>query len=101
MTKAKLNVEPLYDRVVIKRLDAEEKSKGGLYIPEANKEKPQRGEVYAIGIGRMMEDASIKPLIVKIGDLVLFGKYAGAEIELDGEKYIIMREDDILGIVRG
>ncbi len=94
-----MKIRPLHDRVVIKRLAEEEKSKGGIIIPDSAKEKPAEGEVIAVGKGKKNEDGSVAPLDVKKGDKILFSKYAGTEIKIDGEDYIIMREDDILGVV--
>lgn len=91
-------VKPLHDRIIVKRLDEEEKTAGGIIIPDTAKEKPQEGMVVAVGSGRR-EDGKVLALDVKAGDKVLFGKYSGTEIELDGEEHLIMREDDILGIV--
>jgi chaperonin GroES len=97
-----MKVRPLQDRVLIKRLDEEaEKTKGGLYIPDSAKEKPQQGKVMAVGKGRVNEDGKVTPLDVKTGDKVLFGKYSGSEIKVDGEELLIMREEDILGVVEG
>ncbi len=97
-----MKVRPLQDRVLIKRLDDEmEKTKGGLYIPDSAKEKPQQGKVMAVGKGRVNEDGKVTPLDVKAGDKVLFGKYSGSEIKVDGEELLIMREEDILGVVEG
>ena len=93
------NFKPLYDRVLLKRLETETMSAGGLYIPETAKEKPQRAEVIAVGAGRLGKDGKTTPLVVKTGDTVLFGKYAGDEIKLDGVEHIILRESDILAIV--
>jgi chaperonin GroES len=93
------NFKPLYDRVLLKRLETETMSAGGLYIPETAKEKPQRAEVIAVGAGRLGKDGKITALVVKAGDTVLFGKYAGDEIKLDGVEHIILRESDILAIV--
>ena len=93
------NFRPLHDRVLIKRLAAEERSAGGLFLPETAKEKPQQGEVIAIGEGRVGDDSEVVPLTVKPGDVVLFGKYTGDEIKLDGIEHIIMRESDILAII--
>lgn len=93
------NFRPLYDRVLVKRLNAEEMSKGGLFLPETAKEKPQEAEVIAVGQGRLNKDKDIVPLTVKPGDRVLFGKYSGEEIKLDGEEHLILREDDILAIL--
>jgi chaperonin GroES len=97
-----MKVRPLADRVLIKRLEEEaEKTKGGLYIPDSAKEKPQQGKVMAVGKGRVSEDGKVTPLDVKTGDKVLFGKYSGSEIKVDGEELLIMREEDILGVVEG
>jgi chaperonin GroES len=93
-------ITPLHDRVIIKRLDdASDKTAGGLFIPDSAKEKPQEGEVIAAGAGKYKEDGSRQTLDVKTGDRVLFGKYSGSEIKLDGEEFLIMREDEILGII--
>ncbi len=93
-------IKPLHDRVIIKRLDeSAEKTAGGLFIPDSAKEKPQEGEVIAAGAGKVREDGSRQALDVKAGDRVLFGKYSGSEIKLDGEEFLIMREDEILGII--
>ena len=94
-----MNIRPLQDRVIVKRIEEEETTAGGIIIPDSAKEKPQEGEVVAVGKGRANEDGEITPLDVKVKDRVLFGKYAGTEITLDGEEHMIMREDDILGIV--
>ena len=94
------NITPLHDRVIIKRIeDSESKTAGGLFIPDSAKEKPQEGEVIAAGEGKYKEDGTRQTLDVKAGDRVLFGKYSGSEIKLDGEEFIIMREDEILGII--
>lgn len=94
------NITPLHDRVILKRIeDSAEKTAGGLFIPDSAKEKPQEGEVIAAGAGKYKEDGSRQTLDVKAGDRVLFGKYSGSEIKLDGEEYLIMREDEILGII--
>jgi chaperonin GroES len=94
------NITPLHDRVIIKRIeDSENKTAGGLFIPDTAKEKPQEGEVIAAGQGKYKEDGTRQALDVKKGDRVLFGKYSGSEIKLDGEEYIIMREDEILGVI--
>jgi len=94
-----MNLRPLQDRILVKRVEEETKTAGGLYIPETAKEKPQRGEIVAAGKGKKTEDGKVLPLDVKVGDKVLFGKYAGTEIKVDGEDYLIMREDDILAVV--
>ncbi len=91
-------VKPLHDRIIVKRLDEEEKTSGGIIIPDTAKEKPQEGMVVAVGSGKR-EDGKVVALDVKEGDKVLFGKYSGTEIQLDGDEHLIMREDDILGIV--
>ncbi len=97
-----MKFRPLQDRVLIKRLeDGLEKTKGGLYIPDTAKEKPQQGKVIAVGKGRVSDDGKVTPLDVKSGDKVLFGKYSGSEIKVDGEELLIMREEDILGVVEG
>ena len=93
-------VRPLHDRVLVKRSSEEEKSKGGIIIPDTAKEKPIQGEVIAVGTGRVTEEGKIRPLDVKKGDKILFGKYAGTEIKVDGEDYLMMREEDILGVVQ-
>ena len=94
------NIKPLHDRVIIRRIeDSTDKTAGGLFIPDTAKEKPQEGEVIAAGEGKYKEDGTRQPLDVKAGDRVLFGKYSGSEIKLDGEEFIIMREDEILGII--
>lgn len=90
---------PLYDRVLVKRIDAEERSAGGLVIPDSAKEKPQQAEVVAVGTGRRLKNGEIKALEVKAGDRVLFGKYTGDEIKVDGEPLLILREDDILAVL--
>ena len=95
-----MNIRPLQDRVIVKRIEEEEKTAGGIIIPDTAKEKPQEGEVVAVGKGKANGDGKVTPLDVKVKDRVLFGKYAGTEINLDGEEHIIMREDDILGIVQ-
>lgn len=93
------NFRPLYDRVLVRRLDAQTKSSGGLFIPESAKEKPQQAEVIAVGNGRVTKDNKTIPLTVKAGDKILFGKYAGDEVKLDGVDHIILKESDILAIV--
>jgi len=93
-------IRPLHDRVIIKRLDEEEQIRGGIIIPDTAKEKPQQGEVIAAGEGKFREDGTRQPLDVKAGDRVLFGKYSGSEVKIDDEEYLIMREDEILGVFR-
>lgn len=92
-------IKPLHDRVIVKRIEETENMRGGLYIPDTAKEKPQEGEVIAVGEGKYKEDGSRQTLDVKEGDRILFGKYSGSEIKLDGEEFLIMREDEILGII--
>lgn len=94
-----MKLKPLHDRILVKRLDSEEKTSGGLYIPDSAKEKPLQGQVIAVGKGKLLEDGSVRALEVKEGDRILFGKYAGTEIKLSGEEHLILREDDVLGIV--
>lgn len=94
-----MNLKPLNDRVLVKRLDSEEKTAGGLFIPDTAKEKPSRGEVVAAGPGKVAEDGKLIAMAVKKGDKVLFSKYAGTEIKLDGVEHLVMREDDILAII--
>jgi chaperonin GroES len=94
-----MKIRPLQDRILVKRLDEEEKSKGGIIIPDSAKEKPQEGKVIAVGNGRVGEDGITRPLDVKKGDKVLFSKYGGTEVDLDGVEHLISREDDILGIL--
>jgi len=94
-----MKVKPLHDRVLIKRIEEEEKTKGGIIIPDTAKEKPIQGKVIAVGKGKVADDGKVIPLEVKEGDTVLFGKYAGTEVKIDGEEHLIMREEDILAIV--
>ena len=94
-----MKVRPLHDRLVVKRLAEEEKTKGGIIIPDAAKEKPVEGEVIAVGNGKLLEDGKLRPLDVKAGDRVLFGKYSGTEIKVDGVEHLILREEEILGII--
>ncbi len=94
-----MNLRPLQDRIIVKRVEEETKTAGGLFIPETAKEKPQRGEIVAVGNGKKTEDGKVLPLDVKVGDTVLFGKYAGTEIKVDGNDFLMMREDDILAVV--
>jgi chaperonin GroES len=94
-----MSFRPLHDRVLVRRIDADEKTAGGIIIPDTAKEKPQRGEVIAVGAGTRTEDGKLTPLDVKVGDEVLFGKWSGTEVKIDGEDLLIMKESDILGIV--
>jgi chaperonin GroES len=96
-----MKIRPLQDRVIVKRLEEEEKTKGGIIIPDTAKEKPQEGKVIAVGKGKVTEDGKLIPMDVKVGDKILFGKYSGAEIKIAGEEHLIMREEDILGIIEG
>ena len=90
---------PLHDRILIRRVEEAETTRGGIIIPDSAKDKPQEGEVISVGKGKVNEDGKVRPLDVKEGDRILFGKYSGAEIKLDGEDYLILREDEILGVV--
>ena len=94
-----MSFRPLHDRVVVRRLDSEEKSKGGIIIPDTAKEKPQEGEVVAAGTGTRADDGKVTPLDVKAGDRILFGKWSGTEVKLDGEELLIMKESDIMGVI--
>lgn len=94
-----MKFRPLYDRVLVKRVNSESKSAGGLIIPDSAKEKPQEAEVIAVGNGRVLENGNVRAMNLKVGDLVLFGKYTGDEIKLDGEEHIILREEDVLAVL--
>jgi chaperonin GroES len=94
-----MKIRPLQDRILVKRIDEEETSKGGIIIPDSAKEKPQEGKVIAAGKGKVGDDGKLQPLDVKKGDKVLFGKYSGTEVNIDGEEHLIIREDDVLGVV--
>ncbi|MBF0100948.1 MAG: co-chaperone GroES [Desulfobacterales bacterium] len=94
-----MNIKPLQDRIIVKRLEEEAKTKGGIYIPDTAKEKPAEGKVVAVGKGKLSDDGKVLPLELKTGDRILFSKYAGNEIKIDGEEYLIMREDDVLGVI--
>ena len=94
-----MKIKPLQDRVIVKRMEEEEKTAGGIIIPDSAKEKPQQGKIMAVGPGKVMDTGTRVEMTVKKGDLVLFGKYSGTEIKIDGDEVLIMREDDILGIV--
>ncbi len=97
-----MKIRPLQDRVIVRRLEeAVEKTKGGIIIPDTAKEKPQHGKIIAVGKGKVNDDGKVMPLDVKVGDKILFGKYSGSEIKIDGEEHLIMREEDILGVVEG
>jgi chaperonin GroES len=99
--RCKMKIRPLQDRVIVKRLEEEEKTKGGIIIPDSAKEKPQEGKVIAVGKGKTTDEGKVIPLDVKAGDRILFGKYSGTEVKIDGEEHLIMREEDILGIIEG
>ena len=94
-----MKIRPLQDRILVQRIEEEETTKGGIIIPDSAKEKPQEGRVVAVGNGKVLEDGSTQPLDVKKGDRLLFGKYAGTEVNLDGDEHLIIREDDVLGIL--
>ena len=96
-----MNIRPLHDRIVVKRLEEEEAKVGGLFIPDSAKEKPQKGEVVAVGKGKRGDDGKLIPLDVQAGDHILFGKYSGSDIKMDGVEYLIMREDEVLGVLEG
>ena len=96
-----MNIRPLHDRIVVKRIEDQETKIGCLYIPDSAKEKPQEGEVVAVGKGKRLEDGKVVPLDVQKGDRILFGKYSGSEIRIDGEELMIMREDEVLGVLEG
>jgi chaperonin GroES len=94
-----MNIRPLYDRIVLKRIEEQETTRNGIVIPDSAKEKPQQGEVISIGRGKRLDDGKMVALDVQVGDRILFGKYSGNDIKLDGVEYIIMREDDVLGVL--
>jgi chaperonin GroES len=94
-----VNIRPLNDRIIVRRLEEQEQMRGGLYIPDTAKEKPQEGEVLAVGNGKLLDNGQRIAIDLKAGDKILFGKYAGTEIKLDGNEYLILREDDVLGVV--
>ncbi|MEA5097147.1 MAG: co-chaperone GroES [Burkholderiaceae bacterium] len=95
-----MKLRPLYDRIIVKRLDQETKTASGIVIPDAAAEKPDQGEVLAVGSGRVSEDGKVRELTVKVGDQVLFGKYSGQTVKIDGQEYLVMREDDVMAIVQ-
>ena len=94
-----VNIRPLHDRVIVRRLEEERKSPGGIVIPDTAKEKPIQGEVIAVGHGKILEDGTVRPLDVKVGDKILFGKYSGTEVKIEGTEYLVLREDDIVGVL--
>ncbi len=96
-----MKIRPLQDRVIVRRVKEEEKTKGGLYIPDTAKEKPIEATVVAVGNGKVLEDGTVRKLDIKAGDRILFGKYSGTEVKIDGEEHLILREDDILGVLEG
>jgi chaperonin GroES len=96
-----MNIRPLHDRVVIKRMEEERTSPGGIVIPDTATEKPVKGEVIAVGKGKIMENGEIRPLDLKQGDKVLFGKYSGTEVKVEGEDFLVMREDDVMAVIEG
>ncbi|HEX6118956.1 MAG TPA: co-chaperone GroES [Dongiaceae bacterium] len=96
-----MKLRPLHDRVIVKRLEAETKSAGGIVIPDTATEKPIKGEVVAVGTGKIQEDGNVRPMAVKAGDKVLFGKYSGTEVKVDGEELLVMREDDLVAVLEG
>ncbi|MBO0721920.1 MAG: co-chaperone GroES [Blastocatellia bacterium] len=93
------SIRPINDRIIVQRIEEQEQMRGGLYIPDTAKEKPQEGKVIAVGNGKLLENGTRTPIDIKPGDRVLFGKYAGTEVKLDGEEYLILREDDVLGVI--
>ena len=96
-----MKIRPLHDRVIVKRMEEERTSPGGIVIPDSAAEKPVKGEVIAVGKGKILENGDIRPLDVKVGDKVLFGKYSGTEVKVDGEELLVMREDDITAVIEG
>ena len=94
-----MDIRPLYDRIVVKRIEEQETTRNGIVIPDSAQEKPQEGEVIAVGHGKRLEDGKLVDLDVKVGDRILFGKYSGSETKIDGAEYLIMREDDVLGVL--
>ena len=94
-----MKIRPLHDRVIVKRIEEERKTAGGIVIPDSAAEKPDQGEVLAIGTGKVMDDGKVRPLAVKVGDRVLFGKYSGSSVKMDGDELLVMREEDIMGVV--
>ncbi len=94
-----MKIRPLQDRIIVKRVEEEEKTKGGIIIPDSAKEKPLEGKVIAVGNGKILEDGKVRPLDIKVNDRILFGKYAGTEIKIDGEEHLMLREEDVLGVI--
>src|ERR1700760_2151753 len=96
-----MKIRPLHDRVIVKRLEEERTSPGGIVIPDSAAEKPVQGKVMAVGKGKILEDGTVRPLDVKVGDKILFGKYSGTEVKIDGDELVVMREDDLLAVIKG
>jgi chaperonin GroES len=96
-----MKIRPLQDRLIVKRVAEEEKTKGGIIIPDTAKEKPLEGKVIAVGNGKVLEDGKVRPLDIKAGDRILFGKYAGTEVKIEGDDHLILREEDVLGVIEG
>jgi chaperonin GroES len=96
-----MKIRPLHDRVIVKRLESETRSAGGIVIPDSAAEKPVQGKVVAVGKGKILEDGSVRPLDVKIGDKILFGKYSGTEVKVDGDELVVMREEDVMAVIEG
>ncbi|MCM8595723.1 co-chaperone GroES [Accumulibacter sp.] len=96
-----MKIRPLHDRVIVKRLEEERRTASGIVIPDTAAEKPDQGEIRAVGTGKLLEDGSIRPLAVRVGDRVLFGKYAGQTVKVEGEELLVMREEDIMGVIEG
>jgi chaperonin GroES len=96
-----MNIRPLHDRVVVRRMEEERTSAGGIVLPDSATEKPSEGEVIAVGNGKIMDNGDVRPLDVKVGDKILFGKYAGSEVKVGGDEVIVMKEDDIMGVIEG
>ena len=96
-----MKIRPLHDRVIVKRLDEERTSPGGIVIPDTAAEKPMQGKIVAVGKGKILEDGQVRPLDVKVGDRILFGKYSGTEVKVDGEELVVMREEDVMAVIEG
>ena len=96
-----MKIRPLHDRVIVKRLESETKTAGGIVIPDSAAEKPVQGKIVAVGKGKILEDGTVRPLDVKVGDKILFGKYSGTEVKVDGEELVVMREEDVMAVIEG
>ena len=94
-----MNIRPLHDRVVVRRMEEERTTAGGIVIPDSATEKPMRGEIISVGAGKVLDNGDVRSLAVKVGEIVLFGKYSGTEVKIDGEELVVMREDDIMGVI--